>query len=351
MFSFKKFVGMLKIFKVTLFPIAIIYDFVTTIRNLLYDIQWFQSFQFNVPTIVVGNLTVGGTGKTPMTEFLIKKLIQKEEKVAMLSRGYGRKTKGFVQAGPNSTAQQIGDEPYQVFRKFKHEVPVFVGEKRVKAIQQILSGHESFDSIILDDAYQHRKLRADCYVLLTDYGNPFYRDWLLPTGLLRESRKGAKRANVIVVTKCPQKLKNQEKFRVRNDIEAYSQTPVFFSRIKYGQPLAMSSNGPRFDGKKEFVLVTGLANPKPLVEFVSNTFKLIHHFGYSDHFDYRQSDIDDIVNYCKNRNAQMITSEKDMVKMIVPELNWRNFGCRYYVPIEVEIDNEEDFLQLVYNRK
>ena len=333
--------------KILLFPIAIIYQLVTDLRNFLYDRGWLTSKKFKVHTVVIGNLTVGGTGKTPMTEFVLKKLLGSGSNVAMLSRGYGRKTKGFLQADSSSTPATIGDEPFQVYNKFVAQVPIFVGEKRVEAIENILSKAE-FHTIVLDDAYQHRQLNASRYVLLTDYNKLFYEDWLLPTGLLRESRKGADRADVVVVTKTSPLLQNVDKDKIKSKIALYTNAPVYFSQIVY-QSVRSYNNIGSFSSKKSIVAVTGLARATPFIDHLNTQFDLIKHFEFADHYEYRQSDIDMIVNYCKNRGAQIVTTEKDLVKLIVPELNWRNFGGLFYMPIEVEIENEEEFLQHICN--
>jgi tetraacyldisaccharide 4'-kinase len=187
-----------------LFPFSILYGWITSIRNFLFDKGIFKSYSFDIPIIAVGNLSVGGTGKTPQIEYLIR-LLSPNYKIAILSRGYKRKSKGFVLADPTSNAEILGDEPFQIYQKFPNTI-VAVDADRKNGIENLLVLNEKPDVILLDDAFQHRKVKAGFYILLTGYDDLFYSDFILPAGNLRESRSGAKRANVIIITKCPKDI-------------------------------------------------------------------------------------------------------------------------------------------------
>src|SRR4030095_9814552 len=225
---------LLKPVRMLLLPFSLIYGLIIYIRNWMFDVNLFRSASFNLPLICIGNLSVGGTGKSPMVEFLIGKL-QREFRLAVLSRGYKRKTKGYALAGPHSTALEIGDEPMQFFNKFP-DLTIAVGEERVVAIPQLLHDKPDTQVIILDDAFQHRWVTAGFNILLTDYNNLYTRDWFLPTGDLRDLKKSARRANIIMVTKCPPDLSLAEKAHLRKEINPTSKQQIFFSSISYGQP-------------------------------------------------------------------------------------------------------------------
>ncbi|MFC5625080.1 tetraacyldisaccharide 4'-kinase [Algoriphagus winogradskyi] len=299
-----------------LYPFALLYDLVTRLRNWFFDLGWLKSVPSPITSIVVGNLSVGGTGKTPMVEYLIRKL-QKEWKVASLSRGYGRKTKGFLEANNQITPQDIGDEPFQIYQKFGEEISVFVGEDRVNALERIVSKTDFPELVILDDAYQHRYVTGDLTILLTTYQKPFFSDFLLPMGRLRESRSGAKRADVIIVTKCPEGISDLEKNRFRKEFSKYKRSgiPVLFSFISYGEPIPIVDSTP-FSSK--IILLTGLANDQALVEFVEKKFKLLEVIRYPDHHDYSTTDfqkIQALVKQLAGQNPVVLTTEKDAVKV------------------------------------
>lgn len=299
-----------------LYPFALLYNLVTRIRNWFFDLGWLKSVSTPIPSIVVGNLSVGGTGKTPMVEYLIRKL-QKQLKVATLSRGYGRKTKGFLEAIKQITPQEIGDEPFQIYEKFGNDISVFVGEDRVGALEKIASIPTAPELVILDDAYQHRYVKGDLNILLTTYQKPFSSDFLLPMGRLRESRTGAKRADVIIVTKSPNGLSESEKRSLRGAFSPYKkqETAVLFSSISYGEPKSLS-NSVSFSQK--IILLTALANDRPLVEFVQEKYELLEVLRYPDHHDYSRADFDNIqavVKQLESQNPVVLTTEKDAVKV------------------------------------
>lgn len=299
-----------------LYPFAMLYNLVTKTRNVLFDLGWNKSVKSSIPAIVVGNLSVGGTGKTPMVEYLIRYLATRY-KVGTLSRGYGRETKGFLKATDNSSPQQIGDEPFQIFQKYGAQAKVFVGEDRVNAIRQISSDHPALEVMILDDAFQHRYIQGALTILLTTYQQPFYCDFLLPMGRLRESRVGAKRADLVIMTKCPVALSDSEKIKIQEKVQAYTKKGVttIFSSISYGAPYpiietaSMSTN---------VLLLTGLANDAPLVNFVSAHYNLLYTLSYADHYDYQEDDFTKILkvfNSFESHSPVLLTTEKDAVKV------------------------------------
>ena len=224
-------------FRYLLFPFSLIYYFLTQFRNWLFEKGIFKSFSFDRVVISVGNLTVGGTGKTPMTEYLTE-MLQEDYNLAFLSRGYKRKTRGFRIAEATDDATTIGDEPYEYYRKFNKISTVAVGEDRALSIPKILLKHPEVEVILLDDGFQHRSVKPDINILLTDYGRLFYKDWLLPTGNLREARVNALRAEMVVVTKCPEDIGQDERQEISSRVRKYTRTsaPVFFSKIKYKDP-------------------------------------------------------------------------------------------------------------------
>ncbi|TAH25093.1 MAG: tetraacyldisaccharide 4'-kinase [Cytophagales bacterium] len=322
--------------KIFLFPLALIYGAITRIRNFAYSIGLFDENVIPKPSIVIGNLTVGGTGKTPMTEYIIS-LFHQQYKVSMLSRGYGRKTKGFIEADSTSNASIIGDEPFQVYSKFKDTVHVFVGENRRNAIQQIVSKYPSTQLVVLDDAYQHRAVKASINILLCDYYRPFYKDYLLPFGLLRESRHGAKRADAIVVTKCPPLLSDKSKIDITRQIRNYTKirTPIFFAHFTYATPIS-EHNQEKLDKNTPVFLFSGIANDLPLVEYVKNNYKYHKHITFNDHHFYTQQDIEHItflLSKCP-ANTVLMTTEKDFGKLQSSELRelLKNYQL-YYLPV------------------
>ena len=320
---------------VLLYPLTIIYTIATALRNHLFNIGYSRSFNYDIMTINVGNLSVGGTGKTPMVEYLIR-LLNPTYALATLSRGYKRKTKGFLIANTSSTVHDLGDEPFQFYTKFKEDVTVAVGENRSWAIPKILLEHPETQAVLLDDAYQHRTVTPDFNILLTQYSSPYFNDFVLPSGNLRESRSGAVRADAIIITKCPSDLSNQSKLDICTEVKKYSNpdASIYFSTIKYGVPVPHSQEA-KFTGK--VILFAGLANMKPLVEYVSNSFELIKVASFKDHFDYRSSDLEGLIKEAKENNAQLLTTEKDMVKIRAHSRfdSLKKVGI-FYLPISVQ---------------
>ena len=325
-----------KLFRKILFPIVPIYYLVTWLRNKLYDLGIKKSVSYDFPVICVGNLSVGGTGKTPMIEYLIH-LLKDEYKVATLSRGYKRKTKGFQLADKNANAASIGDEPFQFFSKFKNDILVAVDSDRRNGIQNLQQKNP--DVILLDDAYQHRKVKAGFNVLLTTYANPYFKDVVLPTGNLREPRIGVKRADVIVVTKCPKVLSENEKIDFIKHIKPNENQHVFFSSIVYSDRLFSVEKTKMIEALESFTLVTGIANPKPLVGFLEAKHLNFEHLNFKDHHEFSEQDIDEL-----NKKQLIVTTEKDFMRL----KQYDSLKDKlFYLPITVKIDDEQKINKLI----
>lgn len=330
-------------------PFSWIYYLITQVRNVLYDRGIKPSVEFEVPVICVGNLAVGGTGKTPMIEHLIR-LLRVDHKIATLSRGYGRNTKGFRIAGPDDSAATLGDEPFQFYQKFANNVTVAVGEERALAIPNILQEKENTKVILLDDGFQHRRVRPGFSILLSDYNRPFYNDLLLPAGRLRESRWGAQRAHVIVITKCPPTLSEDKMITIEKSVRSYSDAPVFFAAVRYGNPVPLFETTRSLS--KEVVLISGIANAKPLEEYVAGNYSLIDHMNFRDHHQYSQADVQSVAARARNNRAlSFITTEKDSVKLKAPEFKGILANVPLFVlPIEIDfIKGGKDFDEMILN--
>ncbi len=331
-----------------LYPFSLLYGLITSIRNLAFDFGILRTKAFDVPTIAVGNLSVGGTGKSPMIEYLVR-LFPNPLNVAVLSRGYGRKTKGFQFAEQTSTANELGDEPYQFYRKFQ-DLDVAVDEKRVRGMEKLLSLKPELDMVLLDDAFQHRYVKADCYILLTSYDKLYTNDYLLPTGDLRESRRGAKRAEIIVVSKCPDDLNESKQAEIERKINPKSYQQLFFSRIQYDLNLINIKGSISLKEliNNEVLLITGIADPIPLEDFLKRSLIKYKHLKFGDHQFIGKTELQDIrkkLSELSNEQKIIITTEKDYVRSFIDvDLPI------YYLPIKTEIiENSETFNDLIQN--
>ncbi|MCM4164166.1 MULTISPECIES: tetraacyldisaccharide 4'-kinase [unclassified Arenibacter] len=319
------------------FPISLIYAMVVYLRNYLYDLGLLPSKSFRTKTICVGNLSVGGTGKTPMIEFFLSK-VNEQNKIAVLSRGYGRKSKGYLLARPGIGVEDLGDEPFQIYKKFPDAL-IAVDADRQHGISTLV---ETFrpSIILLDDAFQHRKVRCDQYVLLTAHSKLYVDDWYLPSGNLRDSKREAKRANVIVVTKCPPQLSVEEQQIIRRKLNPGPNQQVVFSFLEYETWLKGSMG--KMDlaelKNKKVTLVTGIADPKQLVGFLSAQGIVFEHLAYPDHHFFTQKEID-----LFNNREIVLTTEKDYVRL---EGKGENF---YYIGVRHQFMNrgEEVLLNLL----
>ncbi|TCP26867.1 lipid-A-disaccharide kinase [Tenacibaculum skagerrakense] len=306
----------MKLIRFLVFPFAVVYDLITRVRNFLFDRNVLKSTSFDIPVIAVGNLSVGGTGKTPQIEYLIR-LLQQDFKVAVLSRGYKRKTVGFQLVNKTHTAEDVGDEPLQFFSKYE-DIHVAVDANRTNGIHQLLTEVKP-DVILLDDAYQHRKVKAGFYILLTKYNDLYVNDFLLPTGNLRESRRGAKRADVIVVTKCPNELNENEMKSIKKRLQLLPSQQLYFSKIEYNEHLKGTDSELQLgDLKEEIVLVTGIANPTSLLSYLKDKKIDFTHLKYPDHHHFSEQDIFKIKkeqSKLQSDNKIILTTEKDYVRL------------------------------------
>jgi len=300
----------MNILRKILFPFAILYGFITSFRNFLFDKGILKSHSFDLPIIAVGNLSVGGTGKTPQIEYLIR-LLSPTNKIATLSRGYKRKSEGFILADTTSNAEILGDEPFQFYQKFPN-ILVAVDANRKNGIEQLIKISKP-DIVLLDDAFQHRKVRAGFYILLTAYNDLYADDFILPTGNLRESRSGAERANIVIVTKCPTNLSEKEQNSIERKLQLESSQKLFFTSIAYDEFI--------FSEEKQFpvseikdsekVVLAGIAKPEPFFEHLKNQSDII--LTFPDHHHFSEKDILEIKN--KAQGKIIITTEKDFVRL------------------------------------
>ena len=344
-----------------LYPVSWIYRTVVAMRNKLFDWGVFQSKSFNIPVICVGNLAVGGTGKTPHTEYLIE-LLRDKYQVAVLSRGYKRRTSGYVLATPQSTVKTIGDEPYQMHTKFP-SVTLAVDENRCHGIEKLLRLKEpAVDVILLDDAFQHRYVKPGLSILLTDYHRLFCDDILLPAGRLRESINGKNRAQIVIVTKCPQDIKPIDYNIITKRLNLYPYQQLFFSSFRYGnlRPVFSQNDSDSITGdsrNKEvplssltdanILLVTGIASPTPMLERLKEYTQNIDLLSFGDHHDFSHRDIQLVkerFNKLKGEQRIIITTEKDATRLLHhPAVNEELKPFIYALPIEIEIlQNQQD---------
>lgn len=329
-----------------LYPFSLLYGLITGIRNFLYNKRILKSTKFRTPVIVVGNLSVGGTGKTPQVEYLVR-LLQKDRKVAVLSRGYRRKSKGFIIANENSNSDLMGDEPFQYYKKFK-DIIVAVDVDRTNGINQLKNLKNPPDVILLDDAFQHRKIEGGFNILLTPYNDLYVDDLLLPSGNLREPVSGAKRAQIIIVTKCPEKLSENEQFEIVKKLNPTLSQTVFFTTILYSKKLEGKSSISIEELKESSVLLlTGIANPKPLTNYLKNKQVSFKHLNYPDHYNFTDDDlklISEKFESLVSENKLILTTEKDYVRI------FEKLKKLYYLSIKTEfISHENDFNNIIKN--
>jgi tetraacyldisaccharide 4'-kinase len=349
-----------------LYPLSLLYGLITAVRNFLFNTNIIKSHEFQIPVICVGNLAVGGTGKTPHTEYLAG-LLRKDFKVAVLSRGYKRKTRGFLFADNNSKVSDIGDEPLQIYRKFP-DVTVAVDRNRVHGVNIILEKKPDIAVIILDDAYQHRRITPGYSILLSDFGRLMIKDHMLPYGNLREGFRNMNRADIILITKSPENISPIQRRIIVKDVSKAPYQNLYFTSFTYLKPvpvfddcieLASVPPIPADENEYGIVLVTGIANPQPLLEYLGKTVKEIVHLPFRDHRTFTVKDIDNIVqawNDLKSSLKYIFTTEKDAVRL-------REFSniaqpvrsSFYYIPVGICFlnDDKDEFDKLIvdYVRK
>jgi tetraacyldisaccharide 4'-kinase len=324
----------MNVLKLLLYPFAVLYDLITRVRNYLFDIGHKRSFEFDTNVIGVGNLSVGGAGKTPMVEYLVR-LLKANYSLATLSRGYKRETSGFRFAGASDSARTLGDEPFQLYRKFGEEVRVVVAEDRAFAIPNILQESPTTDIIILDDAFQHRSVKPQLMILVTDSSRPFFADYVVPYGRLREARIGARRADLVVITKCEDSIDDRSEKLLVSKVQKFAGAkPVFFTSIQYQLPVSFGNSK---NIESCVVLVTGIAETGALRDYCSSHYKVLRHFEFEDHHRFTVSELKEIESFCQGLadSYSIITTEKDMVRLMEP--SWRSWLDRmpwFYLPIE-----------------
>ena len=331
------------------FPLSVIYEMITGIRNLFFNHQILKQTTFPIPIISVGNITVGGTGKTPHVEYLVK-LLMKDYKIAVLSRGYKRKTSDFILAKQTSDISEIGDEPKQIKQKFPKTI-VAVSKKRVKGVNRLLTDYPDLNAVILDDAYQHRFIKPGLSILLIDYHRPLVSDNHLPFGDLRESKREIRRAHIVIVTKTPEHIKPIEKRIFIKDLNLYPYQFLYFTSFAYGNPHPIfrkssvkADTAMLKDHQTALLLITGIAFPRPLYEYLRKLNHRIEHIQFPDHHAFSYKDFEKVrerMNQLSHKNKIIITSEKDSMRINeLKNLDKSLKNSMYYIPIEVKfLDN------------
>lgn len=329
--------------RLILLPFSWIYGTILAIRNYLYDKGIIKSETISIPSICVGNLSMGGTGKTPHVDFITSYFLSKSIKPAILSRGYGRSTKGIIEVLENSISSEVGDEPLFYKTKFKNNVTVYVSENRVLGANELFHKHPETELLILDDAFQHRRFKAKVNVLVTDFSHLFSNDFVVPAGNLREFRSGKNRANIIVVSKCPEDLSKEKKEEIRKSLH-FKNENIFFSKIRYNN--LISFNKSDISTSKKVIVVTGIGNPSPLISELNRDFT-VKHVKYPDHHPFSAQDIKEIHEkfdiFAPDGDGMIITTEKDFMRLRemkeVKESNRKWF----YKSISIIIDEQEKF--------
>lgn len=336
--------------KMVLLPCSKIYGAITYTRNKLFDWKVLKEQEFNVPVISVGNLAVGGTGKTPLVEFIVD-AFRKSRKIAVLSRGYRRETKGFVMAGRNTTPRDIGDESFQIYHKFNGEVIVAVCEDRVPGINELLRIEPGIEMIVLDDAFQHRYVKPTVSIVVTEYSRPIYTDKMLPYGRLREPRRGINRADILVVGKCPANMRPLDYWQVRKDYDLQPYQSLFFSHFAY-EPLRpvfpdAVSAVPYIDWMNQgdsLLAVAGIGNPRPFIKYLKSFQARVKVDIFPDHHQYSKKDMEYILNrfrQLKGKQRIIVTTEKDAVRLAAnPYFPHELKTATFYLPVKVEFDEE-----------
>jgi tetraacyldisaccharide 4'-kinase len=333
---------MLKFFRYFLFPFALLYKGITSLRNLLFDQNILSVFEPNIPTIGIGNLNVGGTGKTPMVDFIIQMF--KDYKSVTISRGYGRKSKGFLEITKNKTPENVGDEPFMLYKRHSQK-HFFVSENRVEGYKKSLKKYPETNLFIFDDVFQHRYLKPSINILLCNYTRPFFKDFVLPMGNLREARSAAKRANIVVVTKCPNDITENEKTLLKKEIRKYAlpRTPVFFAIFKSEKP--KNFNNEYLLEHENIVLISALADNESFKNALSKKYSIIEHFKFKDHHAFNKKEIGGILD--KYPKKKIVCSEKDFVK-ISYLINLEHKHSFYIASQKVIFFNESDFRDCIF---
>lgn len=344
---------MTPIMRILLWPISFVYSIVLTIRHKLYDWRILKSLRFEYPMIGVGNLNLGGTGKTPTVEYLIR-LLRENYHVATLSRGYGRKTNGFQRADNQSTYETVGDEPLQYFHKFP-DIQVAVDEDRIEGVEKLIRVKDTPNVILLDDAYQHRRIKAGLNILLTEYHRLYCDDFLFPAGSLRDVKSAARRADIIVVSKSPKTLEDTKKQLIIKKLKPKKHQKVFFSTLEYAplQPLNETARQTSFENADSVLAFCGIASPSPFVEELKKHYKTVDFLQFADHHAYTENDVKTILkrfeNLCGGKKI-IVTTEKDAARLTnSPYLCQFENAPLYDLPVSVRFHEEEKFNEEIMN--
>ncbi len=328
----------MKKFKILLYPISLIYGLLVSIRNILFDIGILDSKVYKIPTIGIGNLSIGGTGKSILVDYLIN-LFKSDYHITTLSRGYNRDTKGYIHANSRSTAYEIGDEPFQFYSKHP-EINVVVCEDRRKGMNIILKKLPQTELCIWDDIYQHRFVKPGLMILTTTYDKPYTKDKILPLGKLRESVSSSKRADIIIINKCPENISNVERERFTNSLNLFEHQKVYFSSLTYNEKIKSKSTSLNVSDleKNEFILVTGIADSSYLVNFLNDRHLVFTHLKYKDHYNYSKPSIDRIKRISKGK--YILTTEKDFGKLKL-KIDSNNL---FYIEVSIKFLNDDNEL-------
>jgi tetraacyldisaccharide 4'-kinase len=333
----------MRLLRITLLPFSAVYAIVVFVRNRLYDQGILKSERGALPAIVIGNLATGGTGKTPFTEYILR-LLGSERRLAVLSRGYRRQTSGFILANKETDSSQIGDEPCQIHQKFP-QIPLAVCEDRLEGISKLKQQTNS-EFVVLDDAFQHRRLRPELSILLTDYHRPFWADIVLPAGNLRDNRCEKRRADVIVVTKCPVHLDSSEKNKIRRAIQPGESQLLLFSSLRYGTPYQVSGPEKKIDPEEIIGAFAGLASTNQFEEHLRNSFKEIFFKKFADHHNFSPNDILKLWDEYGKFASALMTTEKDAVKLV--NLKGISQVPIFAMPVEMFLhEGEQVFLEKI----
>lgn len=336
------------VIRVLLLPLALLYGIGVGIRNLFYRVGVLKSVRFDVPVISVGNMSVGGTGKSPHIEYLLRWLNQYIEP-AVLSRGYGRKTEGFRTVGVLDTADLSGDEPLQFKRKFQ-DIPICVSESRALGVPELIKRYPGVQCVLLDDAFQHLSVTPGLNILLTEFKRPFTRDWLLPAGRLREWRYGYRRADIIIVTKCPVELESKQRFDMLTELDPYPRQEVYFSKYRYGVPYDMLRPDVRrnLDLDTDVLLISAIANADYLLNYLGETVRSVRTFEFEDHHYFVEDDLKELLRRfaaLESGNKIILTTEKDATRLELHQaFIWQSGLPIFVLPAEVVFFDDDETL-------
>ena len=334
----------LKSFRVFLLPFSILVGIYIKIRNWLYNTQKIKSIAFNIPIICVGNLVIGGTGKTPMVEYLIA-LLKEKFVIATISRGYKRKSKGFLIATEKITPLELGDEPYLFYYKNPTQI-IAVCENRILAIPTLIQENPQIQTVILDDAFQHRSIQAGLNIILTDYNNIYTQDLYFPAGELRDEKNAAQRANIIIVTKCPENISEEKMIYITHQINKLPTQHLFFTFVKYGEPYHILNQQKiyKLNQQVEILLIFGIANPTDLKEYVHNNCFTYNQMAFNDHHIFSSADFNEIIfkfKQIQHEHKIILTTEKDAVRLLKFKTEFESLPI-YVLPIKHQFINQSN---------